>query len=40
MNLGRPAGRTGDRVALQGNLDPNVLFAADEQIRAEAHQAC
>jgi uroporphyrinogen decarboxylase len=25
----------GDRVALQGNLDPNVLFASPEQIRAE-----
>ena len=28
--------RVGDRVALQGNLDPNVLFANPEQIAAEA----
>jgi uroporphyrinogen decarboxylase len=28
--------RVGDRVALQGNLDPNVLFAPAEAIRAEA----
>lgn len=26
---------TGDRVALQGNLDPNCLYAAPERIRAE-----
>ncbi|MBS0434818.1 MAG: uroporphyrinogen decarboxylase [Proteobacteria bacterium] len=36
MNLGLARRLTGDRVALQGNLDPNVLFAAPEQIRAEA----
>ncbi len=36
MNLGLARRLTGDRVALQGNLDPNVLFAEPEQIRAEA----
>jgi uroporphyrinogen decarboxylase len=36
MNLGQARQRVGDRVALQGNLDPNVLFADPEQIRAEA----
>src|SRR3989344_1482403 len=35
MNLGKARQITGDRVALQGNLDPNVLFASPEQVRAE-----
>jgi uroporphyrinogen decarboxylase len=35
VNLGAARARIGDRVALQGNLDPNVLFAAPQQIRAE-----
>jgi len=35
VNLGRARARIGDRVALQGNIDPNVLFADPEQIRAE-----
>ena len=35
VNLARARAQIGDRVALQGNLDPNVLFAAPEQIRAE-----
>jgi uroporphyrinogen decarboxylase len=35
MNLGQARARVGDRVALQGNLDPNVLFAKPEQIQAE-----
>ena len=35
MNLGVARARVGDRVALQGNIDPNVLFAGPEQIRAE-----
>jgi len=35
MNLGAARARVGDRVALQGNLDPNVLFAPPAQIEAE-----
>ncbi|WP_374315858.1 uroporphyrinogen decarboxylase [Aquabacterium sp.] len=36
MNLGKARALVGDRVALQGNLDPTVLFAQPEQIQAEA----
>ncbi|HJV94833.1 MAG TPA: uroporphyrinogen decarboxylase family protein, partial [Albitalea sp.] len=39
VNLGQARRRVGARVALQGNLDPNVLFAKPEQIRAEAIKA-
>lgn len=35
VSLAQARARVGDRVALQGNLDPNVLFAGPEQIRAE-----
>ncbi len=35
VNLGQARARVGDRVALQGNLDPVVLFANPDQIRAE-----
>jgi uroporphyrinogen decarboxylase len=35
VNLGLARARVGDGVALQGNLDPNVLFARPEAIRAE-----
>jgi len=35
MNLADARRRVGDRVALQGNLDPSVLFAPPEQVRAE-----
>jgi uroporphyrinogen decarboxylase len=35
VNLAQARQRIGARVALQGNLDPNVLFAQPEQIRAE-----
>jgi len=39
VNLGAARARVGDRVALQGNIDPNVLFAEPDQIRAEARRA-
>jgi uroporphyrinogen decarboxylase len=39
VNLGKARARIGDRVALQGNIDPNVLFANPEQIRAEVARA-
>jgi uroporphyrinogen decarboxylase len=35
VNLGQARTRTADRVALQGNLDPNVLFADAETIRTQ-----
>jgi uroporphyrinogen decarboxylase len=38
VNLGHARERVGHKVALQGNLDPNVLFAGPEQIAAEAHK--
>jgi uroporphyrinogen decarboxylase len=36
VNLGRARAAVGDRVALQGNLDPNVLFAQPEAVAREA----
>lgn len=36
VNLGDARRRMGDRVALQGNLDPNVLFAPPEVVAAQA----
>jgi uroporphyrinogen decarboxylase len=36
VNLSAARARVGHKVALQGNLDPNVLFATPEQIRAES----
>src|SRR5688500_8531029 len=36
VNLGRARALVGDRKALQGNLDPNILFAGLGQIEAEA----
>ncbi|MGZ5217103.1 MAG: uroporphyrinogen decarboxylase [Caldimonas sp.] len=39
VNLGQARGRVGDGVALQGNLDPNVLFAGPDAIRSEVAAA-
>jgi uroporphyrinogen decarboxylase len=36
VNLGSARASVGDRVALQGNLDPNVLFAPPEVVREQA----
>jgi uroporphyrinogen decarboxylase len=36
VNLGQARAQLADRVALQGNLDPNVLFAPPEAIAREA----
>jgi uroporphyrinogen decarboxylase len=35
VNLAQARARVADRVALQGNLDPVILFSAPGQIRAE-----
>jgi len=35
VHLGQARARVGEQVALQGNLDPAVLFAQPDQIRAE-----
>jgi len=39
VNLGTARALVGDRVALQGNLDPAILFAAPEQIAAEVERS-
>lgn len=39
VNLGRARALVGDRVALQGNLDPAILFAEQDQIRAEVERS-
>lgn len=38
VNLGRARGLVGNRKALQGNLDPAVLFAPPEQVQAQARR--
>jgi uroporphyrinogen decarboxylase len=39
VNLGRARALVGDRVALQGNLDPAILFAGPGQIAAEVERS-
>jgi uroporphyrinogen decarboxylase len=39
VNLGRARALVGDRVALQGNLDPAILFAGPDQVRAEVERS-
>ncbi|CAM2138813.1 uroporphyrinogen decarboxylase [Pararobbsia alpina] len=36
VNIGRARERVGNRVALQGNLDPSALFAPPDAVRAQA----
>lgn len=38
MDIGRARKLVGDRVALQGNIDPNVLFAPPEVVAKEARR--
>ncbi|MFN4116124.1 MAG: uroporphyrinogen decarboxylase [Inhella sp.] len=38
MDLGRARAQTQDRVALQGNLDPMILFASPEAVALEARR--
>ncbi|MFZ3286683.1 MAG: uroporphyrinogen decarboxylase [Telluria sp.] len=38
VNLGRARALVGHKVALQGNLDPAILFASADQIRAEVER--
>ncbi len=38
VNLARARALVGHKVALQGNLDPAILFASPEQIRAEVER--
>jgi uroporphyrinogen decarboxylase len=35
IDIDQAKARVGDKVALQGNMDPNVLYASPERIRAE-----
>ncbi len=36
INIGEARRRVGDKVALQGNMDPAVLYASPDRVRAEA----
>ncbi|MDX1812933.1 MAG: uroporphyrinogen decarboxylase family protein, partial [Gammaproteobacteria bacterium] len=35
VNIGEARKRVGDKVALQGNMDPSILYANPERIRQE-----
>ena len=35
IDIGRARARIGDKVSLQGNMDPSILYAAPDSIRAE-----
>ncbi len=37
-DIGRARARVGDRIALQGNMDPTILYASPERIREEVGQ--
>jgi len=37
-NIAQARSRVGDKVALQGNLDPSILYASPEKIRAEVEK--
>jgi len=39
MDLAQLRETFGDRIALQGNIDPNVLLASPEAIAASVHEA-
>lgn len=39
MDLGRARAQVGDRCALQGNVDPHILFATPPQVEAEVKNA-
>lgn len=38
VNIGDARRRVGDKVALQGNLDPSILFASPDRIRSEVEK--
>jgi uroporphyrinogen decarboxylase len=38
MDIGRARALVGDKVALQGNMDPSVLYSSPKQIRAEVQR--
>ena len=40
IDIGEARRRVGDKVALQGNLDPNVLFASPERNRHRMRRRC
>ena len=38
IDIGRARARIGDKVSLQGNMDPSILYASPESIRAEVER--